>query len=603
MKTLQLLIIFVFFSLAQTNAQNPLVDSLLNITATSQNDTVLMRTYNQLRRATYYSDADASKAHTEKYLEHATAIQDSHNMILAHFFLGNANVIGGDYEAALQEYLIAANYYETKKDSARLTSVFNSLGAVYEKTKSDSLSLHYYVQARDMGKSLGDLRRSGIASVNIGNIYNNSGKLEQAIPYLEDAIKDLESNVAFISFLNLARINLAGAYGKTQEYSKALELYQETLVTLDTINDFYNHAGILRGIGNIFLQQNQPQRAKPYSEKAYAKYVDQNFTDEQFQMMPELISIYRSAGELNRALALYDEYDMIRDSLLQVENNRTITDAVQKYETDKKNQEIAQLGLMDELNQARISNQRNLIVGLVIGVGLLLFLLQRIFAQNRKIETQKKELEKALNDKNILLKEIHHRVKNNLQVVSSLLGLQSRYVQNDDALDAIKTGRTRVQSMSLLHQNVYKNENLKSVKIKKYFEDLGENLFANYHLNDQQIEFETNIEDLEFDIDVVVPLGLITNELMSNALKYAFPNQQNGKIILEIHQDDDQVVLEVSDNGIGIPFTELPERSTSLGMQLVKSFAEKLQANVQIFNDQGTRFRFKFDPKQVRVAA
>jgi two-component sensor histidine kinase len=195
----------------------------------------------------------------------------------------------------------------------------------------------------------------------------------------------------------------------------------------------------------------------------------------------------------------------------------------------------------------------------------------------------------------MLVKEIHHRVKNNLQVVSSLLFLQSRYMDDDSAKGAIKIGRARVQAMSLLHQKLYQKDNLQSVNLKAYFLDLGQNLFDTYQLKDHNIEFVTDIDDFEFDIDTLVPLGLITNELISNALKHAFSEDQHGWIKLSIKKHGAKIHLQVADNGKGIGFTEIPQNSKSLGMELVKSFAEKLGAELKIENKEGSVFTLIFD--------
>ena len=215
------------------------------------------------------------------------------------------------------------------------------------------------------------------------------------------------------------------------------------------------------------------------------------------------------------------------------------------------------------------------------------------------MERKNQTIEEALQANKMLMKEIHHRVKNNLQVVSSLLGLQSRYINDDHALAAIKTGRSRVQSMSILHQNLYSNDLIKNVDIKKYFEDLGINLFNTYNLRDKEIEFKTDIDDIELDVDTVVPMGLITNELISNALKYAFVDQQKGEIFLKVKHLGQKIHLQVSDNGRGLPFDELPHRSDSLGIQLIKSFAEKLEAEINIQNNNGAQIGFIFNKSQI----
>ena len=216
-----------------------------------------------------------------------------------------------------------------------------------------------------------------------------------------------------------------------------------------------------------------------------------------------------------------------------------------------------------------------------IALALFGFLLYRLYGLNGK-------LKQALGEKNILLQEIHHRVKNNLQVISSLLGLQSRYVKDEGLLDAIKSGRGRVQSMSLLHQNLYREENLKGVKMKEYFSNLTQNLFDTYNIDEDNITFSTDIDDLELDIDTVVPLGLIANELITNSLKHAFNGGKSGNIHVVLKEEGNKLKLEVSDDGRGLPEGELPITGKSLGTKLINSFAEKLDAEIKVESINGT---------------
>jgi len=144
-------------------------------------------------------------------------------------------------------------------------------------------------------------------------------------------------------------------------------------------------------------------------------------------------------------------------------------------------------------------------------------------------QKQKKLISIQNDEKDILLREIHHRVKNNLQVISSLLGIQSRSIKDVQAKQAIHEGRARVHSMSLIHQNLYKKDNLTGVDMRVYLNKLSTDLINTYNLSEGQIEIEKDIDELILDVEYVVPIGLIINELISNALKYAFPDQQNGK--------------------------------------------------------------------------
>ena len=274
-----------------------------------------------------------------------------------------------------------------------------------------------------------------------------------------------------------------------------------------------------------------------------------------------------------------------------------------KEQSDK---EVALLKEKGRLKQENLDKQKKIKYGLLIFLGimalclgLIALLLKRRTEDARQLADKNETINKALDTNKMLMKEVHHRVKNNLQVVSSLLNLQSRYMDDDLAKQALSTGRARVQSMSLLHQSLYQKDNIKLVDVKSYFGNLCENLFSTYKVGDKNIEMIKDIDEMDLDVDTVIPMGLITNELISNALKYAFEGTESGSITLRLKDNDSHLVLQVADDGGGIPFTEIPDKTESLGLKLIKSFSEKLEAEVIIENTNGTSFRIIIDKAKI----
>ena len=179
-----------------------------------------------------------------------------------------------------------------------------------------------------------------------------------------------------------------------------------------------------------------------------------------------------------------------------------------------------------------------------------------IFAAARDITEVKKveaELQKSLKEKEMLLKEIHHRVKNNLMVISSLLSLQSDYIHDKEALDVFKESQSRARTMALIHERLYQSTDLKNIDFGEYIQTLAMELFRTYQIDPGCIKLNLNVEDLKLDINVAIPLGLIVNELVSNSMKHAFPDDKSGEIKIDFHILDDSYLLMVSDNGIGFP--------------------------------------------------
>jgi len=206
--------------------------------------------------------------------------------------------------------------------------------------------------------------------------------------------------------------------------------------------------------------------------------------------------------------------------------------------------------------------------------------------RNQKIAKQNETIGKALTEKDLLLREIHHRVKNNLQLVSSLLTLQGRSINDETALQAINEGKSRVRSMALIHQDLYNKENLTGIGVKDYIEKLTQELFSTYRIDKDKISLEMQVENMILDVDTLVPLGLIINELITNSLKYAWSEGQLGMLSVSLSKLNDALVLEVQDDGVGYDHTKVSD--SSFGSTLVAALAEQLEAKVSIVSNNGT---------------
>lgn len=296
------------------------------------------------------------------------------------------------------------------------------------------------------------------------------------------------------------------------------------------------------------------------------------------------------AGE--NAIAYYQ----LKDSLDLANSAYRAQFLESEFNREEQKAEIATLAYQNELKQLKLvkRNQWLLFGGIALLVMLgLLAVVYQLFRKNQKnkliLAEQNTIISKALEEKNVLLKEIHHRVKNNLQVISSLLSLQSRKVDDPSTKQAIREGRNRVKSMALIHQNLYQDEDLVGVSTVQYIEKLTNSLVNSYSMNRDQIEISTDIDEMKLDVDTVIPLGLILNELISNSLKYAFNDEERGKISISLKKKEEAIELQVSDNGVGLPESFSIETLDSLGFKLIKSFTDKLKAKLDVSSLGGTR--------------
>jgi PAS domain S-box-containing protein len=224
------------------------------------------------------------------------------------------------------------------------------------------------------------------------------------------------------------------------------------------------------------------------------------------------------------------------------------------------------------------------------------YLLQNTLIDITEKKLREIEIENALKEKLVLLKEVHHRVKNNMQIIASLLNLQSMSIKNEEIRDIFLTSRNRINAMALIHENLYKSNQLSDLHTNNYLTELITNIFDSYPREGKLINLILNLDNIMVSIDTAVTIGLLVNELVSNALKYAFHGKDEGEIRISfINKNENIQLLEISDNGIGLPQDIDINTTKTLGLLLVNSFVDQLHGNIEIIRERGTIHRISFN--------
>lgn len=211
-----------------------------------------------------------------------------------------------------------------------------------------------------------------------------------------------------------------------------------------------------------------------------------------------------------------------------------------------------------------------------------------------------KQIETSLKEKDVLLKEIHHRVKNNLQIIISLLNLQTGYIKDEVTLKAVKDGQSRVRSMALVHEKFYQSDELSEIDLADYIEKLCHFIYQSYGDKTDRVRLHISGDKIALDMDTAMPCGLLVNEIVSNSYKYAFPNQEKGTIQIDFKKIDNKIILFIKDNGVGFPEEYDLERGESLGMQLIQALTSQLDGELVVSRENGTSFKISFPyPKTI----
>lgn len=547
-----------------------------------------------------YEEAEVVIIEVMKYTEQH-GMHRMHNA--SHLRYGYLKYASGDYATALSYNLGCYKYLNTHFDQKHLGDITNRLGLNYIAIGDYQTALKYYITFTQL-----------VDSLNFENTYEASMKDNMSLCYIElgeyAKAKDLLQSAISLKRKSNSSKFLAKVYFNLAKLLTLEEFYSDALIQIDSSIYYGNLFQNEKLLSEILLKKADiltKLESKPSSILEFlmkAKNMARNSNDPRLELKANerLYDFYLKKGNLSLAL----QYDKVADSLRSklysndvIASVKNLEKSIEKENSDEK---ISLLQQSNDLKSEILLSEKR-IKHFMIAFGILLLsvlmlLLYIIYqkTKNTKLLNEKNEsIQQALNTNKILVKEIHHRVKNNLQVVSSLLNLQSRFENDNNVLQAINTGKFRVQSMSLLHQNLYLNENLHSIYIKKYFEDLVTSIVKGYPLDGKSVETHIHIENIQLDLDTVVPLGLVSNELITNVMKYAFEKTDACELQFSITEEDDIITLIVRDNGVGIPFTIMPDKSETMGMQLVTSFAKKIKATIKIDNTFGTEFRLTFD--------
>lgn len=353
------------------------------------------------------------------------------------------------------------------------------------------------------------------------------------------------------------------------------------------INDHYAFIAIKRG---------QYFKAMENFEKHFAEFSPlQRSLPTDLHIYRQMIMIDSTLEDYKSGISHYKKYTQLLDSSFRVTKIRQAEELQVLYQTEEKENQITFLNQRATIEQANLSQVtliRNVTIAGIIGVLFiagLLFRQSRLRKKSNTVITQKNGvLQHYLTEKEWLLKEIHHRVKNNLQIVMSLLNSQKAYIENDAALNAIHDSQHRVHAMSLIHQKLYTTENVSSIDMSSYIRELVSYLSDSFN-SGRRIRFEHDIEPLDLDVSQAVPIGLILNEAITNSIKYAFPDGRDGIISISlISVSPNHYLLSIAENGVGMPSHFNNKKPGSLGMTLMAGLSEDLDGKFTIENNNGT---------------
>lgn len=505
----------------------------------------------------------------------------------------NAYYIRGNFELALRHQLNALELRQKANNKILVAKSLNNIGLIYRSKKDYPNAIKYYLESLAIKEQLHDDRAIINTLINISSAYNSSDKFDSTYLYASKSM-ELAKKINSEKDIYGSQINMAAALIGQGKLAEAEPL----LYTIEQKAKAHNDKSVLittyEGLGDIYISRKNFTTAESFFLKGLAT-ARLNQRKELIRVFySKLEKSYRGLAKYDLAFAYADSASALDHDLLNEQNLKQLNELSAVYQSNEKEKNIQQLNVQNALNAASAEHrkaERNYFIAasiLLLGLAALTYV--------ALVSNKKKRKEKE-----ILLREIHHRVKNNLQVVSSLLSLQSHYITDEQALEAVKDSRNRVQSMALIHQNLYQDNDLTGIDIRDYISKLCDNLLHSYNIQPGKIQLIKDLQPINLDVDVLVPLGLILNELITNSLKYAFPGGREGTIRIVLKEESDSLRLGVYDNGVGIaPKQRLTEEYT-FGHKMIRAFLQKLKGDMKIYNEDGTKVELEIKNHRIQL--
>lgn len=507
-----------------------------------------------------------------------------------------------------------------------LTFLNTQLGYVYERRGELDKAADYALESLKLGQELNDKKAIALAYSDLSNIFWKQAKYNKGLEYGIKSIVEFEERGITDLDYDFTLYVVGNNYLQLKRFDEALKYYEHALAIGERYGFYNNLSDIYISLVDLYAYLNRYEEAENASLNAikYAKLLDNNFmlmrswlsmgklqhlqgkykkaiaslqnsiaiaTDDfgdEYYLSEAYETLGKAfAGDHNymEAYKAFSEYDGLKKEIFTAESDRRI--ALLQTEFDLAQKEDTILFQKGKIKKQQ-SNQ--MLTSIIAGLLLFLLLLGIVAIKNNKRKNV--QLQHQNEEKEFLIKEIHHRVKNNLEVVSSLLSLQATHIEDVKIKDNMLQIQNRIQSMSMIHQNLYHGNNMATIEMRSYFKNLMNYVLHSYGA-EQRIDVVYEMKELELNVDIATPIGLIVNELITNSLKYAFPNNNVGVITIGLTRNTSLLELKVTDNGIGIQKGK-KSHGTGFGSQLVQLLTKQLDGRMILNQNKGTVVSFEF---------
>ncbi|KXX68078.1 histidine kinase dimerization/phosphoacceptor domain -containing protein [Flammeovirga sp. SJP92] len=503
--------------------------------------------------------------------------------------MGNIHRILGNKSKAIDCILKAIQINKKFQDNYLQALNYSQLAGIYYSDKDYSEAIKYYKAALQTFPE--DLKTSSksillnymMLVLNTGDTYRILKNYDKSIDSFISVLtlnEEAEKNDIIFGYAygNLGMAQMSLNQNKDAEKNLKLGVHY-----LKKVEDHLTAEIFRVELGKLYLQKGQEDRAEDIFLLAYSRFKKLHAKEQIKEITELLASFYEERNQFNKALLYEKEKAIYKDSLINKESIKKIEHAKHQMELNEMEHQM-ELIRQEATFRSYLSIAIGALAFVLVGFSVY-FYVESIKKKkvNIMLRQQRDMIAEREEEKALLLKELNHRVKNNLQMISSLLNLQSRKLGDHPAVTAIDSGRFRVEAMSLIHQKLYQKDVHTEIEIDNYLKDLVLNLMYSFQASFTPI---FNIKPVMLHIDKAIPLGLIINEFVTNAMKYAYEGIEEPKMWIDLKQIDSQIIVKVKDNGVGI--LNGKSNGTNFGLNLVDSLVKQLDGRVSYETDRGT---------------
>ncbi len=524
--------------------------------------------------------------------------EDSMQVARLHNNMGSIYAVRGDYARALDNYQLSLKLRPGDLRGAAL--IYNNLGIIKLDQEKYDEALDLFNQAATLEKELRQPRGISRTLGNIGLVYLNLKDFASARDYYQEAY-DIIAEEPVQCLKMYPASGLASVLVELGELDLAEQYAREAQEEADECGDPVIKVDAREVLGSISQKRGQYALAQSILLEGYRLAEENDLLSGKKELSAALYDYYKSRGDYRQALKYLEINQATKDSIQNEDLTEKLTRLEMSYDFELEKDSLAFIREMDLVQydaeiERRSSIQRIILVvlGFTLVLALVLFRFYRLKDRsNLQLTEKNNRITDALKTNELLMKEIHHRVKNNLQIVSSLLRIQTHFLDDEKGKKALTDIQNRVLAMALVHQNLYQGAKVSEVSVGEYLKNLTSSLQQSFEDPDEPIDFKYQIEDIAVPADMAVNLGLIANELVTNALKHAFPRgfKDKREISLCLEANEEVISFGVQDNGVGFGHADIGKTplASGYGWKLVESITKSMQGSVLVKNGVGTK--------------